>query len=62
MLRFAHKDGSKHWPAWNKYRNLQREQHKLGTQIGLWHEVFEISNAESIYHNMQRKPKIHCIK
>ncbi|KAF8473779.1 hypothetical protein JB92DRAFT_3134760 [Gautieria morchelliformis] len=54
MYRFAHKEGGKHWPAWNKYRTLQREQHKLGTEIGIWHEVFEISNAEAIYHNMPR--------
>lgn len=45
-------DGGRHWKAWNKFRKLQRDQAKLGKEIGLWHEAFEVSNAEGIYINM----------
>ncbi|KAF8590879.1 hypothetical protein K439DRAFT_1114186 [Ramaria rubella] len=54
MHRFAHKEGGAHLPAWNNFRDLQRDRYKLSTEIGIWHEVYEISNAEAIYHNMPR--------
>jgi len=54
ILRFSQREGGLHWPAWNKYRALQRERPKLGTNIGLWHEIYEVSNAEAIYLNMPR--------
>lgn len=52
MIKFAHAKGGAHWDSWNKFRDLQRDKAKLGTEIGLWHEAYEISNAESIYINM----------
>ncbi|KAF8530568.1 hypothetical protein BU17DRAFT_79398 [Hysterangium stoloniferum] len=52
--RFAHKVNGDHYPAWQKYMTLQRERSKLGSQIGIWHEIFDVSNAEGIYWHMPR--------
>ncbi|GJJ06668.1 hypothetical protein Clacol_000863 [Clathrus columnatus] len=54
IWQFAHKRDGAHYPAWDRYMKLQRESHRLGTEIGIWHEIYEISNAEGIYHNMPR--------
>lgn len=54
IWRFAHKANGSHYPAWDRYMKLQKESHRLGTELGIWHEIFEVSNAEGIYHNMPR--------
>lgn len=34
---------------------MQRSDFPTSKKIGLWHEAYEVSNAEAIYHNMRRK-------
>ncbi|KAF8580338.1 hypothetical protein K439DRAFT_1619876 [Ramaria rubella] len=46
------KEGGSHLPVWNSFRELQHHRYKLSTEIGIWHEVYKISNAEAIYPNM----------
>ncbi|KZT33148.1 hypothetical protein SISSUDRAFT_1054581 [Sistotremastrum suecicum HHB10207 ss-3] len=53
VRRFAHKEDIVHWQAWMRFRRMQREDYATSTKIGLWHETYEVSNAEAIYHNMR---------
>ncbi|KIJ40934.1 hypothetical protein M422DRAFT_32049 [Sphaerobolus stellatus SS14] len=54
IMRWVHQPGGRHFPAWSKFRQMQRERATLASKIGIWHEIFEVSNAEGIYQNMPR--------
>lgn len=54
IWKFAHKADGTHYPAWARFMNLQKDSPKFGSKIGVWHEIYEISNAEGIYHNVPR--------
>ncbi|KZS96728.1 hypothetical protein SISNIDRAFT_493634 [Sistotremastrum niveocremeum HHB9708] len=53
IRRFAHRDDITHWKAWTRFRKMQRNDFPTSKKIGLWHEAYEVSNAEAIYHNMR---------
>lgn len=49
VYRYASEPGGKHRPAWTAFNRRAR---KVSGAVGVWHETYQISRAESVYVDM----------
>lgn len=49
LYEYASASGSEHRPAWTAFNRRAR---KAPGAVGIWHETFQVSRAESIYESM----------
>jgi fumigallin biosynthesis monooxygenase-like protein len=51
LYAYASDTAAQHRPAWSRFN---RQARKAPGAVGIWHETFEVSRAESIYVGMPR--------